>query len=194
MKRRSSRVYGAAAGAARQRQKPATGLCPLLVRSQSCSEAASSQDGAPGGAGRGLARERGGRRFGNGRIVAKDKVAKTAIRLRNLEAERKIGLVQRPSTAHSLTCLKRDDLSFESSSRFNFSPEHDLFRPAFARRSFKPHDDPCQGLRAGGKPVSTFRDHALKAPVRGASRPIAARRSGPKPAGVTCIGRGRPTG
>jgi hypothetical protein len=39
--------------------------------------------------------------------------------------------------------------------------EHDLFRPAFARRSIKPNDEPRQGLRAGGKPVLTFRDHAL---------------------------------
>src|SRR5438046_6551646 len=30
--------------------------------------------------------------------------------------------------------------------------EHDLIRPSFARRS---------GLREGGKPVPTFRDHAL---------------------------------
>src|SRR5205807_10163636 len=47
--------------------------------------------------------------------------------------------------------------------------EHDLFRPAFARRSAKPNGEPCHGLRAGGKPVPTphqvrgrlFRDHAL---------------------------------
>src|SRR5262249_40042953 len=46
--------------------------------------------------------------------------------------------------------------------------EHDLFRPGFARRSAKPNDGQCQGLRAGGKPVPTphqvrgrlFRDHA----------------------------------
>src|SRR5580658_1846708 len=31
--------------------------------------------------------------------------------------------------------------------------EHDLIRPSFARRS---------GLREGGKPASTFRDHALR--------------------------------
>src|SRR5438477_12622295 len=37
---------------------------------------------------------------------------------------------------------------------------HDLFRPAFARRSIEPNDKPLPGLRAGGKPVSTFRDHA----------------------------------
>ena len=39
----------------------------------------------------------------------------------------------------------------EQGSSFLF--EHDLFRPSFARRS---------GLREGGKPVLTFRDHALK--------------------------------
>src|SRR5437588_4043169 len=47
--------------------------------------------------------------------------------------------------------------------------EHDLFRPAFARRSVQPNEEPCHGLRAGGKPVPTphqvrgrlFRDHAL---------------------------------
>src|SRR5262249_53375949 len=60
-------------------------------------------------------------------------------------------------------------LFFESSSRFSLWLEHDLFRPAFARRSVKQNDGPCQGLRAGGKPVPTphrvrgrlFRDHAL---------------------------------
>jgi uncharacterized GH25 family protein len=43
-----------------------------------------------------------------------------------------------------------------------------LFRPGFARRSVKPNEEPCHGLRAGGKPVPTphqvrgrlFRDHA----------------------------------
>jgi hypothetical protein len=35
--------------------------------------------------------------------------------------------------------------------------EHDLFRPAFARRSIKRNEESCQGLRAGGKPVPTFR-------------------------------------
>src|SRR5262249_61722796 len=39
--------------------------------------------------------------------------------------------------------------------------EHDLSRPASARRSIKPNDEPRKGLRAGGKPVPTFRDHAL---------------------------------
>jgi general secretion pathway protein I len=42
------------------------------------------------------------------------------------------------------------------------------FRPGFARRSVQPNEDPCHGLRAGGKPVCTphqvrgrlFRDHA----------------------------------
>ena len=40
--------------------------------------------------------------------------------------------------------------------------EHDLFRPCFARRS---------GLREGGKPVPTFRDHALS--IRDCSSSIA---------------------
>ena len=43
-----------------------------------------------------------------------------------------------------------------------------FFRPAFARRSVKPNDEPCPRLRAGGKPVPTphqvrgrlFWDHA----------------------------------
>ena len=34
---------------------------------------------------------------------------------------------------------------------------HDLFRPAFARRSTKPNQRTIAGLRAGGKPVPTFR-------------------------------------
>jgi hypothetical protein len=33
--------------------------------------------------------------------------------------------------------------------------EHDLFRPAFARRSIKPFGLTVPGLRAGGKPAST---------------------------------------
>jgi heme-degrading monooxygenase HmoA len=40
--------------------------------------------------------------------------------------------------------------------------KHDLFRPAFARRSIERNDKPVPGLRAGGKPASTFRDHALE--------------------------------
>jgi hypothetical protein len=44
--------------------------------------------------------------------------------------------------------------------RFSLLIEHDLFRPAFARRSVKPNDERCKGLRAGGKPVPAFRDHA----------------------------------
>jgi hypothetical protein len=36
-----------------------------------------------------------------------------------------------------------------------------LFQPGFARQSAKPNDQPCQWLRAGGKPVPGFRDHAL---------------------------------
>src|SRR5215472_8944961 len=46
--------------------------------------------------------------------------------------------------------------------------EHDLFRPAFARRSIKQKRAAVPRLRAGGKPASTpafagagFRDHAL---------------------------------
>jgi hypothetical protein len=37
--------------------------------------------------------------------------------------------------------------------RFLF--EHDLFRPANARRSIGSHDQDLPGLRAGGKPVPT---------------------------------------
>src|SRR5476649_644028 len=40
----------------------------------------------------------------------------------------------------------------ESEQGSSFLFEHDLFRPSFARRS---------GLREGGNPVPTFRDHAL---------------------------------
>jgi hypothetical protein len=40
-----------------------------------------------------------------------------------------------------------------------------FFRPAFARRSIKPNGEACQGLRAGGKPVPTFRDHALSTEI-----------------------------
>jgi predicted TPR repeat methyltransferase len=39
--------------------------------------------------------------------------------------------------------------------------ERDLFRPAFARPSIKREDKGLAELRAGGKLVSTFRDHAL---------------------------------
>ena len=47
--------------------------------------------------------------------------------------------------------------------------EHDLFRPAFARRSIKPDERKIGRLRAGGKPVSTpdhvwgrlFQNHTL---------------------------------
>jgi Ala-tRNA(Pro) deacylase len=58
----------------------------------------------------------------------------------------------------------------ESAFRFSVLFEHDLFRPAFARRSIKRSDDRLPGLCAGGKPASTlgsksegklFRDHAL---------------------------------
>src|SRR6188474_1658730 len=42
------------------------------------------------------------------------------------------------------------------------SLEHDLVRPAYARRSIDPHVRPVPGLRAGGKPASTFRDHARR--------------------------------
>jgi Ala-tRNA(Pro) deacylase len=49
----------------------------------------------------------------------------------------------------------------ESAFHFSLLFEHDLFRPAFARRSIERNDKPVPGLRAGGKPVSTFRDHAL---------------------------------
>jgi len=43
--------------------------------------------------------------------------------------------------------------------------EHDLFRPAYARRSIALHNAVVSGLRAGGKPVSTFRDHAPSHPL-----------------------------
>ena len=41
------------------------------------------------------------------------------------------------------------------------SSAHDLFGPAFARRSIEPKITTVPGLRAGGKPVPTFPDHAL---------------------------------
>src|SRR5947208_16531099 len=50
----------------------------------------------------------------------------------------------------------------KSSSALAFLFEHDLFRPAFARRSIEQNDKPMSGLRAGGKPVPAFRDHALE--------------------------------
>ena len=59
--------------------------------------------------------------------------------------------------------------------------EHDLFRPAFARRSFSPHAEVLPWLRACGKPASTFRDHALiKAAVHhaGILRNVAIRNRG----------------
>src|SRR5437588_11071103 len=49
----------------------------------------------------------------------------------------------------------------ESAFHFSLLFEHDLFRPAFGRRSIERNDKPVPGLRAGGKPVATFRDHAL---------------------------------
>ena len=39
--------------------------------------------------------------------------------------------------------------------------EHDLFGPAFARRSIERMNKELPGLGAGGKPVSNFPDHAL---------------------------------
>jgi hypothetical protein len=50
--------------------------------------------------------------------------------------------------------LKRDDF-LRIVIPLTLLMEHDLFRPAFARRSIKPNDGPYRGLRAGGKPVST---------------------------------------
>jgi hypothetical protein len=38
---------------------------------------------------------------------------------------------------------------------------HDLFGPGFARRSIAQSEKPLARLRAGGKPVPTFPDHAL---------------------------------
>src|SRR5712671_3908953 len=55
---------------------------------------------------------------------------------------------------------------FEASSRSSLLVEHDLFRPAFARRSTKPLIALSPRLRAGGKRVSTFRDHALRLTFR----------------------------
>jgi hypothetical protein len=43
--------------------------------------------------------------------------------------------------------------------------DHDFFRPAFARRSIKRDDKGAARLRAGGKPVSTFRHRALANPA-----------------------------
>jgi hypothetical protein len=51
------------------------------------------------------------------------------------------------------TARERRDQSQKDFAVLDLSFEHDLIRPSFARRS---------GLREGGKPVSTFRDHALK--------------------------------
>src|ERR1051326_1596314 len=49
---------------------------------------------------------------------------------------------------------------FVACRRSRFFLAHDLVRPAFARRSVTPNGKPYQGLRAGGKPRPTFRDHA----------------------------------
>jgi hypothetical protein len=42
--------------------------------------------------------------------------------------------------------------------------DHDLFRPAFARRSTRRSENCIKRLRACGKPAFTFRDHALRKP------------------------------
>jgi hypothetical protein len=62
------------------------------------------------------------------------------------------------ASVHSLQVeyLKRDDFFFESSSRFNFLPEHDLFRPAFARRSIKRNDELYQGFAQAGNRYPLF--------------------------------------
>src|SRR5262249_13137898 len=64
--------------------------------------------------------------------------------------------------------LERDDFSSNRhpalASWWRMTPAFagaSLFRPGFARRSIKPHEVRWPRLRAGGKPVSTFRDHAL---------------------------------
>jgi hypothetical protein len=57
---------------------------------------------------------------------------------------------------------------------FNILFAHDLVRPAFARRSIERNDKPAPGLRAGGKPVPTFRDHALSRRTLVISPPILA--------------------
>jgi hypothetical protein len=51
--------------------------------------------------------------------------------------------------------LERDDFSLNRHPALPLVLEHDLFRPAFARRSIKPNADAVPRLRAGGKPVST---------------------------------------
>ncbi len=57
------------------------------------------------------------------------------------------------SISHDARREKRDRLEgLGAGVTRSFSLEHDLFGPSFARRS---------GLREGGKPVSTFPDHAL---------------------------------
>jgi 16S rRNA (guanine966-N2)-methyltransferase len=60
--------------------------------------------------------------------------------------------------------------------------EHDLFQPAFARRSFEPNAQALPWLCAGGKPVPTFRDHALMRVVGGRLRGRAL--AGPKSAAI----------
>jgi hypothetical protein len=83
-------------------------LCPLLVRSsQPCGEAPSSQHGASCRPGCGLGRERGGRRFGDRPVVAKDRIAKTAVRRLDSEAQRKVALVQGSSASHALDRAER---------------------------------------------------------------------------------------
>jgi hypothetical protein len=47
-------------------------------------------------------------------------------------------------------------LFFESPSRSTLLVEHDLFRPAFARRSIKPNDRPFQGFAQAGNRYPLF--------------------------------------
>jgi len=53
--------------------------------------------------------------------------------------------------------LERNDYWASPAFRFSFLFGHDLFRPDFARRSIKQIKERLPVLRAGGKPVTTFR-------------------------------------
>jgi S-disulfanyl-L-cysteine oxidoreductase SoxD len=57
--------------------------------------------------------------------------------------------------------LERDDFSSNRHHALTYYWRMMFFRPGFARRSVKRNDSARQRLRAGGKPVSTFRHHAL---------------------------------
>jgi molybdate transport system substrate-binding protein len=91
-----------------------------------------------------------------------------------------------------ITRAQKRDAFFEPSSRFRLLLEHDLFRPAFARRSFKPNDERCNGFRAGGKPVSTFRDHALTIALTAGSALMVATAAKAAEIKLMCSGAMRP--